>query len=267
MSLEKNPHVLIALPAKDEEKKIGDVLDKIQLYFPDKEILIVDDGSDDGTARVAVERGVRLLQHDRNYGYARALQSARDYALSHGFEYLVLCDADGQHEPRDIGKIFEALTSNQADYVIASREMGSAPHGDPFIHRYGRKLYSALVSLLFYPTFRRRITDSSSGFKGWDREAMQLFDEIFRTTNRLHDGRINDLEELFIIAKHRLRVLEVPARFYKRKDDYSRIYANYGLSGKHFNLKDFYFMFFSWPWLFVRTVLRNIFRKSKGARQ
>lgn len=260
MNLEKDKSVLIALPAKDEEKKIGPVLDKIHEYFPERDILIVDDGSTDGTARVAAERHVFLVHHDRNYGYARALQSAREFALSGGYRGLVLCDADGQHEPRDIGKIIEALVGDKADYVIASRALGSAPHGDPFIHKYGRKLYSALISIWFYPTFRTRITDSSSGFKGWSRRAMRLFDQIFRATDRLHDGRINDLEELFIVARHRLKVLEVPARFYKRADDYSRIYADYGLSGSRFSLKDFYHVFFSWPPLFVRTIMRNIFR-------
>lgn len=260
MCPEKDKSVLIALPAKDEEKKIGDVLDKIQLYFPECDVLIVDDGSTDQTARVASEKKVLLVRHDRNYGYARAQQSARRYALSHGYLNLVLCDADGQHEPRDIGRIIKALVEKKVDYVIASRELGSAPHGDPFIHKYGRKLYSALVSLLFYPVFRIRITDSSSGFKGWSLRAVSLFDEIFRTTKRLHDGRITDLEELFIVAKHRLRVFEVPARFYKRKDDYSRIYANYGISGSRFRFSDFYYVLVSWPGLFVRTILRNIFR-------
>jgi glycosyltransferase involved in cell wall biosynthesis len=260
MSPERDKAVLIALPAKDEERKIGPVLDKIRLYFPGRDVLIVDDGSTDGTARVAAERRVLLVHHDRNYGYARALQSAREFALSEGYQGLVLCDADGQHEPRDIGKIIEALSEKKADYVIASRELGSAPHGDPFIHKYGRKLYSALVSLWFYPAFRMSITDSSSGFKGWSRRAMRLFDEIFRTTNRLHDGRINDLEELFIVARNRLKILEVPARFYKRADDYSRIYADYGISGSRFRFKDFYYVFFSWPGLFVRTILRNVFR-------
>ncbi len=260
MTRESDKSVLIALPAKDEERKIGAVLDQILRYFPDRDVLIVDDGSTDGTARVGAAKNVIVVSHDRNSGYARALQTAREYALAHGYQNLVLCDADGQHEPRDIGKIIEALVVTGADYVIASRALGSAPHGDPFIHKYGRKLYSALISIWFYPTFRARITDSSSGFKGWSRRAMRLFDKVFRSTERLHDGRINDLEELFIVARNHLRVLEVPARFYKRADDYSRIYANYGISGSRFSLKDFYHVFFSWPPLFIRTMFNNLFR-------
>jgi len=260
MSPNKDKTVLIALPAKDEERMIGAVLDKIIEDFPDRDVLIVDDGSTDRTAQVAEAKGVLLVRHGRNYGYAAAQQSAREYALTHGYENLVLCDADGQHEPRDIGRIIDGLLAARADYVIASRVLGSAPHGDPFVHKYGRMLYSALVSLWFYPTFRMRITDSSSGFKGWSRRAVTLFDEIYRTTNRLHDGRITDLEELFIVARNRLRLIEVPARFYKRKDDYSRIYAAYGMSGKRFSLRDFFYVVFSWPALFFRTMWRNIFR-------
>jgi len=255
--------ILIALPAKNEEKKIGPVIDKIQLFFPGTDLLIVDDGSTDRTSDVARQRNVLLLRHEINYGYAQALQSAREFALSHGYEYLVLCDADGQHEPQDIGKIIDALVQKKIDYVIASRVLSGSLAEDSFLHRYGRKLYSFLVSLIFYPKFRMRITDSSSGFKGWNKRTMQLFSEIFRSTNRLHDGRINDLEELFIISRNGMKVLEVPGRFYKRKDDLSRIYANYGLSGGSVNIKDFYYLFFSWPCLFFRTLFRNIFGQRK----
>ena len=254
-----NTNVLIALPAKDEERKIGGVLDSIRHYFPGVDILIVDDGSSDRTAEVAGAKGALILRHDRNYGYARALQSAREFALGRGFDHLVLCDADGQHEPQDIGRIIDALVAQKKDFVIASRALGSAPDGDPFVHKYGRKLYSFLVSVLFFPKFRLRITDSSSGFKGWNRRVMVLLSDIYTTTNRLHDGRINDLEELFIMAKYRLSVLEVPGRFYKRADDVSRIYGDYGISGKGLNLKDLGYVL-SWPLLFVRTVLRNLFR-------
>jgi glycosyltransferase involved in cell wall biosynthesis len=251
--------VLIALPAKDEEKKLGAVLDEIHSHFPGFDILIIDDGSTDRTSEVALAKGVLVFKHDRNYGYARALQSAREYALGHGYEYLVLCDADGQHEPQDIGKIIDALVLKKKDFVIASRALGSAPQGDPFLHKYGRKLYSFLVSLLFYHKFLIRITDSSSGFKGWNKKVMELLSGIYKTTNKLHDGRINDLEELFIMAKHRLRVLEVPGRFYMRADDVSRIYGDYGLSGGAVKMKDLVYVL-SWPVLFFRTVFRNILR-------
>lgn len=261
MSSKKKRNILIALPAKNEEKKIGEVIDQIHHYFPSIDILIVDDGSDDHTAEIARSRGALLFKHDINYGYARALQSAREFALANGYGYLVLCDADGQHEPQDIGRIINALVERHIDYVIASRELAGSPQEDPLIHKYGRKLYSFLISLIFYPKFLIRITDSSSGFKGWNEKAIKLFSETYKKTNKLQDGRINDLEELFIIARNRLKVIEVPGRFYKRKDDISRIYANYGLSGKSLAFKDLYHLFFSWPVLFLRTVLRNIFHQ------
>jgi glycosyltransferase involved in cell wall biosynthesis len=253
-----NSKILISLPAKDEEQKLGPVLDQIRRYFPETDILIVDDGSTDRTAEVGRSHGAEVLRHDRNYGYARALQSAREFALGHGFDYLVLCDADGQHEPQDIGRIIEALTAGGADYVIASRVLGSAPHGDSFIHKYGRRVYSFAVSLMFRHRFRTRITDSSSGFKGWNRRTMTVLSEIYRATDRkLHDGRINDLEELFIMARRKYTVVEVPGRFYKRADDVSRIYGDYGLSGGAVRIRDLAYIL-SWPVLFFRTVARNI---------
>jgi len=253
-----NNKVLIALPAKDEEKKLGPVLDQIRRYFPGSDVLIVDDGSTDRTSDVARAHGALVLRHDQNYGYARALQSAREFALDGGYDHLVLCDADGQHEPQDIGRIINALIASGADYVIASRVLGSAPHGDSFIHKYGRRAYSLAVSLLFYHRFRTRITDSSSGFKGWNRRTMAVLSEIYKGADKkLHDGRINDLEELFIMARRKYTVMEVPGRFYKRADDVSRIYGNYGLSGGAVRIQDLMYIL-SWPVLFFRTVFRNI---------
>lgn len=254
-----NNKVLIALPAKDEERKLGPVLDQIRLSFPGTDILIVDDGSTDRTSEVARSHGAEVLRHDRNYGYARALQSAREFALGHGYDHLVLCDADGQHEPQDIGRIIEALTVSGIDYVIASRVLGSAPHGDPFLHKYGRRVYSFAVSLLFWHRFKTRITDSSSGFKGWSRRTMEALSAVYTGTGNLHDGRINDLEELFIMARRKYSVAEVPGRFYKRADDVSRIYGNYGLSGGAVRIKDLRYVL-SWPVLFFRTVARNLRR-------
>jgi glycosyltransferase involved in cell wall biosynthesis len=251
--------VLIALPAKDEERKLGPVLDAIRVYFPNRDILIIDDGSTDRTAEIAAAKGAFVLRHDHNYGYARGLQSAREFALSRGYRYLVLCDADGQHEPQDIGRIIDALVDQKKDYVIASRVLGSMPHGDPFIHKYGRRLYSLCVSLIFYPRLRTKITDSSSGFKGWSRRTMETLSDIYTTTNKLHDGRINDLEELFIMARKGLSVIEVPGRFYMRADDVSRIYGSYGLSGGKVRAKDLIYIL-SWPVLFFRTVFRNILK-------
>jgi glycosyltransferase involved in cell wall biosynthesis len=251
--------ILIAIPAKDEERKLGPVLNAIHAHFPDRDVLIVDDGSTDRTAEIGAAKGAFVLKHDRNYGYARALQSAREFALSHGYENLVLCDADGQHEPQDIGLIMDALIDGRKDYVIASRVLGSAPHDDPFIHKYGRRLYSLCVSLLFYRRLRTKITDSSSGFKGWSRRTMEVLSEIYTTSTRLHDGRINDLEELFIMTERHFSVIEVPGRFYRRADDVSRIYGNYGLSGAGVKIKDLFYIL-SWPILFFRTVFRNIFR-------
>ena len=251
--------VLIALPAKDEERKLGPVLDAIRAHFPNRDVLIIDDGSTDGTAELAAAKGAFVLRHDRKYGYARALQSARVFALSRGYANLVLCDADGQHEPRDISVIIDALVKRKKDYVIASRVLGSAPHGDPFIHKYGRRLYSLCVSLIFYPRLRTKITDSSSGFKGWSRRTMEVLSDIYTTTNKLHDGRINDLEELFIMTRRKLSVIEVPGRFYKRADDVSRIYGNYGLSGAGVKVKDLVYIL-AWPVLFFRTVFRNILK-------
>jgi dolichol-phosphate mannosyltransferase len=113
------PRLLTALPVFNEARHVCAVLDEVQRYCHD--ILVVDDGSTDGTAELLAARGdIRVVTHPENRGYGAALLSAFAYARQHGFEKLVTIDCDGQHEPQRIPLFFEACTPN-VDLVSGSR--------------------------------------------------------------------------------------------------------------------------------------------------
>jgi len=117
-----NKRYLTALPVYNERTHVGPVLDEVARYAHD--ILVVDDGSTDGTSEILAARtDVHVIRHDENRGYGAALATAFDYAVQHGYEFLVTIDCDGQHEPQRIGQLLAAC--RDADMVSGSRYLSN----------------------------------------------------------------------------------------------------------------------------------------------
>ena len=115
---------LTALPVYNEVNHVTDVLDQVLRYSP--HVLVVDDGSSDGTTELLAKRtDVERVRHERNQGYGAALRSAFEYTLAHGYEVLVTIDCDGQHQPKMIPE-FVAATAN-AQIVSGSRYLRQFP--------------------------------------------------------------------------------------------------------------------------------------------
>ena len=97
----QNPRALTALPVFNEAEYVNEVLDEVAQYS--ENVLVVDDGSTDGTSALLEKRGdIRLLTHPENRGYGAALSSAFEYAAANDFDIVVTIDCDGQHEPQRI---------------------------------------------------------------------------------------------------------------------------------------------------------------------
>lgn len=153
---------LIAIPAFNEERTIAGVVARVRASMPQCDLVVIDDGSEDGTPRALEEAGVRIVQHICNLGYGRAIQTALQYAHVGGYDALITLDADGQHRPEDLVAIHEAFQGEEWDCLIGSRyvrthEYGSAPLG----RRVGMQLFSTITRL----TTGRRVYDTTSGLK------------------------------------------------------------------------------------------------------
>src|SRR3989344_5315844 len=164
--------LLIIVPAYNEEKTIGRVLDQLKnLKIKDiqQEIIVINDGSQDGTISQALKRNVTVLTHIINRGLGGALGTGLEYARKAKADIVVTFDADGQHNFRDLNKIIEPVIKKQADVVIGSRMLKS--RGMPM----DRKIINYLANLINYILWSVWVTDTQSGLRAFSKKSL---DEI-----------------------------------------------------------------------------------------
>lgn len=160
---------LIAIPAWNEEASIGDVIDKVRDHRPDVDILVVDDGSRDMTAERAREAGATVVSLPFNVGVGGAMRTAFLYAQRRGYQAVAQVDADGQHDPADLDRILDGLSS--ADIVVGTRF-----HPDSMYFVGGpRRWAMILLSKALSRMNRGTISDPTSGFRSAGPQAIDLF--------------------------------------------------------------------------------------------
>lgn len=203
--MEKKSRVLVIIPAYNEEKSIGRVIKKVQENIPGVDVVVIDDGSRDGTAKVARRAGVRVLSHCVNLGPGAAIQTGYKYALRHSYESVVQLDADGQHDPRSIRDLLNVLGDESCDLVIGSRFLGDEGYEPSQIRKIGMSFFGALTSLIV----KQKITDSTSGFRVLNHKVVDFLANIDYPS----DYPDADVISLAHIAGFRIK--EVPVIMYK----------------------------------------------------
>ena len=161
---------LTALPVFNEVHSVSQVLDEVSQYSDD--ILVVDDGSTDGTRDLLRQRkDVVLVEHERNQGYGGALITAFDYALQHHYEVLVTIDCDGQHEPQRIRQFVARAAESGADIVSGSRYLKS--FDDNTIPPADRRQINVDITNMLNQKLGYKLTDAFCGFKAYRVESLQ----------------------------------------------------------------------------------------------
>jgi len=194
--------IYVFMPACNEEEKVGEVIKRLSELKLNLKVHVIDDGSVDRTTESARESGAMIVRHPTNLGQWAALRTGFAISLMEEADVAVSIDADGQHDPQDIGLLVEPILNGEADIVIGSRFLdGDAPEM-PRYRYIGIKVFNKLVEMIT----KRRLTDSTSGYKAYD---MALVREILPY---LKEDQYGVLEFLVMALRHGARVIEKPIR-------------------------------------------------------
>lgn len=209
----------VIIPSFNEERTIAQVVEAVKrvdlqaaLGLPiDKEIIIVDDGSTDGTRDILrrwdEDACVRVVLHDRNRGKGAALRTG--FSCITG-DIVIIQDADAEYDPQEFPRLLEPIVAGHADVVYGSRLSGGRPQRVYlFWHLVGNRFLTLLTNLLYNST----LTDMETGYKVFRREVVDSL------RLRENDFRIEPEMTAQVLSNHRLRIYELPIAYYGRTYD------------------------------------------------
>jgi glycosyltransferase involved in cell wall biosynthesis len=207
---------VVFIPAWNEEASVAEVIGDVREQMPKVDVLVVDDGSTDGTASRAREAGAVVASLPFNQGLGAALQTGYLYSLRGGYECCAHLDADGQHPASEVKRLIAEVVADRADLVIGSRYRDVGPweeegdaDSDDYRPTFSRRIGTSLFRFFLTLATRQRFTDTTSGMRAANRRVMSLFSEHYSPD-------FAEIESLQLAVRQGLRVEEVPVRMLER---------------------------------------------------
>ncbi len=209
------PKLIIQIPCLNEVETLPETLAALPRSVPgvdEVEFLVIDDGSDDGTAELARRLGVdHIVRFPQNQGLARAFSAGVDAALKLGADIIVNTDADNQYEAQDIPALIEPILAGKADMVVGDRGTSDLAHFSP-----SKRILQFYGSWVVRGLSNTNVPDAASGFRAFDRRAALRLNVISDFTYTL--------ETLVQAGKKQIAVAHVPVR--TRKTRPSRLFRS-----------------------------------------
>ena len=208
---------LVFLPAWNEEQNLPAVLDELHQGLPDADLLVVDDGSTDGTAEVARAGGAEVVSFSHNRGLPAGIAAGYAYALEHGYDFCGRVDADGQHPVVELERLLERVREGECDVAVGSRFAsgeGFAPYR--YMPSAPRRFGTALLRRAMRIALRRPFLDATSGMSAANAKALPVLARPYTT-------EAPEVEALLRLSEAGLRVDEVPVEMRERASGESKL--------------------------------------------
>lgn len=206
---------LIIIPAYNESENILNTVKVIQDDAPDFDYVVINDCSKDNTLQLLVDNHINYVNLPVNLGIGGAVQTGYKYALENNYDVAVQVDGDGQHDPKYLKVLVDALEKNDADMVIGSRFINNEGFQSTFMRRMGIVYFTKLIHLLTGKT----ITDPTSGFRMCNRKVIELFSKDYPRD-------YPEPESIVALLKRNMNVMEVPVQMKERQGGVSSINAS-----------------------------------------
>ena len=208
---------LVFIPAWNEEDNLPSVLDELRAGLPDSAVLVVDDGSTDGTADAARAHGAEVLSFGENRGLREGIAAGYAYADAHGYEYVGRVDADGQHPVEELARLIEIVRDGRADVAVGSRfATGDGYEEFRYEPSPSRKLGTSLLRRAMRAVLGSPFHDATSGMYAANRRAMPALALPYTSG-------APEVESLLRLREAGLTVVEIPVHMRERASGESKL--------------------------------------------
>ena len=208
---------LVFVPAWNEEKNLPAVLDEVAQQLPEADRLVVDDGSTDGTARVASERGAEVVGFEENRGLPYGVAAGYAYAAEQGYAFCGRVDADGQHPVVELARLLERVRSGECDVAVGSRFVsGDGYEPGRYQPSPARVVGTSLLRKGMGHVLGRPFADATSGMYAVNAQAMPILAEPYATG-------APEVEGLLRLRDAGLVVEEIPVNMRERASGESKL--------------------------------------------
>lgn len=204
--------LLVIIPAFNEEASVGGVIASVRKHAPEADIVVVNDGSTDRTAEVAMKAGATVLSHLYNMGIGATMQTGYKYASLGGYDVAVQVDGDGQHPADSIRFLVDTLVKKGADLVVGSRFLGEGDYKPSLARSTGMAIFSKVVSAVI----NVKVTDTTSGFRAAGKRCIDFF-------SARYPDDYPEVEALVLLHKKGFSIMEVPVTMSERSSGRSSI--------------------------------------------
>jgi glycosyltransferase involved in cell wall biosynthesis len=208
---------LVFVPAWNEEENLPAVLDELREELPDADVLVVDDGSTDGTAEVARGRGAEVVSFGSNRGLPAGIAAGYRYAADHDYSYCGRVDADGQHPVPELRRLLERVRAGKCDVAVGSR-FASGDGYEPYRYRPSgaRRFGTGVLRRSMAVALGRPFLDATSGMYAANAAAVAVLAQPYTS-------EAPEVQALLRLERAGLRVDEVPVHMRERAGGESKL--------------------------------------------